>query len=124
VKADHDLLALHRLFGLTTARDTRQGHFPGISGSPLAVGAARQSAVAQFGALGFRAAAVTAVMPVAGSGPPRYRYETTVVQVAFDRPFGFLAVHRETRLVLAAGWVTDPTPFSTPGLMGAPAPGR
>ncbi|MGW3146664.1 MULTISPECIES: serpin family protein [Streptomyces] len=124
VRADHDLLALHRLFGLTAARDTRQGHFPGISGSPLAVGAARQSAVAQFGALGFRAAAVTAVMPVAGSGPPRYRYETTVVRVAFDRPFGFLAVHRETRLVLAAGWVTDPAPFNTPGIRGVPAPGR
>ncbi|GAA2399626.1 hypothetical protein [Streptomyces daghestanicus] len=27
------------------------------------------------------------------------------------RPFGFLAVHRETRLVLAAGRVTDPKPF-------------
>ncbi|WP_411577288.1 hypothetical protein [Streptomyces sp. HUAS TT20] len=90
----------------------------------FAVGAAGQSAVARSGALGFRAAAVTAVMPVAGSGPPRYRYETTVVQVRSDRPFGFLAVHRETRLVLAADWVTDPTPFGSQGLRGAPAPGR
>jgi hypothetical protein len=36
---------------------------------------------------------------------------TTVVRAVFDRPFGFLAVHRETRLVLAAGWVTDPEPY-------------
>lgn len=113
VTADHDLLARHGLFGLTTARDTAVGHFPGISGSPLAVGAAGQSAVAQFGALGFRAAAVTAFMPVAAGGLPRYPYETTVVRAVFDRPFGFLAVHRETRLVLAAGWVTEPE--SMPG---------
>ncbi|MFJ3303152.1 serpin family protein [Streptomyces sp. NPDC086549] len=124
VTADHDLLALHGLFGLTTARDTSQGHFPGVSAAPLAIGAAGQSAVAQFGALGFRAAAVAAVMPVAAGGLPRYRYETTVVRAVFDRPFGFLAAHRETSLVLAAGWVTDPTPFGTPGLRDAHAPGR
>ncbi|MEU6555934.1 serpin family protein [Streptomyces sp. NPDC046915] len=113
VRADHDLLALDRLFGLTTAKDIRQGHFPGISADPLAIGAAQQSTVAEFGALGFRAAAVTAVMPVAGSGPPQYRYETTVVRARFDRPFGFLAVHRETQLVLVAGWITDPRPYQT-----------
>ncbi|WP_405889282.1 hypothetical protein [Streptomyces sp. NBC_01136] len=28
-----DLLTLHRLFGLTAARDAGQGHFPGISAS-------------------------------------------------------------------------------------------
>jgi hypothetical protein len=50
-------------------------------------------------------------MPVAAGGLPRYPYETTVVRAVFDRPFGFLAVHRETRLVLAAGWVTEPEPM-------------
>ncbi|MCX5248692.1 proteinase inhibitor I4 serpin [Streptomyces sp. NBC_00201] len=115
VAADHDLLALHGLFGLTTARDDRQGHFPGISAAPLAIGAAGQSAVAEFGALGFRAAAVAAMMPVAAGGLPQYRYETTVVRAEFDRPFAFLAVHRETRLVLAAGWVTDPKPHPARG---------
>lgn len=30
-------------------------------------------------------------------------YETTKAYVRVDRPFGFLAVHRETRLVLVAG---------------------
>ncbi|MGY5055371.1 hypothetical protein ACWDFR_14980 [Streptomyces sp. 900105755] len=29
---------------------------------------------------------------------------------ADDRPFGFPAPHRNSRLVLAAGWVTDPLP--------------
>ncbi|PAZ11662.1 hypothetical protein CLM62_34210 [Streptomyces sp. SA15] len=42
---------------------------------------------------------------------PEPEYETTAARATFDRPFGFLAVHRQTNLVLAAGWVTDPTPF-------------
>ncbi|MGW2640212.1 serpin family protein [Streptomyces sp. NPDC001348] len=112
VRTEHDLLARHGLFGLTTARDTRYGHFPGISADPLAIGAAGQSTVAQFGALGFRAASVTALMAAPGSGPPRYRYETTVVRAVLDRPFAFLAVDRETRLVLVAGWVTEPAPYT------------
>jgi serine protease inhibitor len=109
VRADHDLLQLHGLFGLSTAADAREGHFPGISAAPLAIGAAGQSAVAEFGPLGFRAAAVTAVLAAPGGGPPRHRHESTVVRATFDRPFGFLAVHRDSRLILAAGWVTDPT---------------
>jgi hypothetical protein len=121
VRADHDLLALSGLFGLTAASDTRAGHFPGVSAYPLAVGEARQSAVARFGALGFRAAAVTAVVAAPG-GVPQYRYETTVVRVAFDRPFGFLAADRDSRLVLAAGWVTDPAPYplTAPGTPASP----
>lgn len=111
VRADHDLLAPPGLFGLTTAQDLRQAHFPGVSDFPLAIGAARQSALARFGALGFRAAAVTAIMPVAAGAAPQFRHETTVVRVTFDRPFGFLAVDRESRLVLMAGWVTDPAPY-------------
>lgn len=111
LSARHDLLALHRVFGLTTARDTSRGHFPGISAFPLAIGSARQSTTARFGALGFRAAAVTAFSAVAGSAPPALRWVTTSVKAAFDRPFGFLALHRHTRLVLAAGWVTDPEPY-------------
>ncbi|MFF4896965.1 serpin family protein [Streptomyces sp. NPDC001068] len=109
VRADHDLLQLHGLFGLSTAADARTGHFPGISAAPLAIGAAGQSAVAEFGPLGFRAAAVTAVLAAPGGAPPRFRHESTVVRAVLDRPFGFLAVHRDSRLVLAAGWVTEPT---------------
>ncbi|MFD8813150.1 proteinase inhibitor I4 serpin, partial [Streptomyces sp. NPDC059627] len=109
--ASHDLLALHRLFGLTTARDAAQGHFPGISAVPLAVGSAEQAVRARFGALGFEAAAVTAFGVVAVGLPPEPRYVTTRISAAFDRPFGFLALHRHSRLVLAAGWVMDPLPF-------------
>jgi hypothetical protein len=111
VTADHDLLERHELFGLTTARDTRRGHFPGISRFPLAIGSAAQSAAARFGALGFRAAAVTRFGAMAGGATPRVRYVRRTVNAAFDRPFGFLALHRHSRLVLAAGWVTDPLPF-------------
>ncbi|MEU0410838.1 serpin family protein [Streptomyces griseorubiginosus] len=108
VRAHHDLLRLHGVFGLSAARDAGQGHFPGISASPLAVGAARQSVLARFDALGFEAAAVTAVAAAPGGAPPTPRHTSTVVTAAFDRPFGFLAVHRETRLVLTAGWVAEP----------------
>ncbi|MFE5623443.1 serpin family protein [Streptomyces virginiae] len=109
VNAHHDLLRLHRLFGLTAALDTSRGHFPGISGFPLGIGSAEQTTMAKFGALGFEAAAVTAFGAV-GAGIPDLRYVTTRISAAFDRPFGFLALHRHTRLVLTAGWVTDPLP--------------
>lgn len=33
------------------------------------------------------------------------------VFAVFDRPFGSLAVHRTSRLVLAAGRATDPEPY-------------
>ncbi|MBD0422878.1 proteinase inhibitor I4 serpin [Streptomyces sp. TRM S81-3] len=111
VSAGHDLLKRPDLFGLRTARDARQGHFPGISAFPLAIGSAGQSAMARFGALGFRAAAVTAVAAAPGGAPPPVRYAVTEVRSVFDRPFGFLALHRHSRLVLAAGWVTDPEPY-------------
>ncbi|MFJ8006461.1 serpin family protein [Streptomyces fagopyri] len=112
--ADHDLLGLHELFGLSSARDARRPHFPGISDRPLCVGSARQSATAAFGALGFRAAAVTAFTGVA-AGLPDLRCLTTTIEAVFDRPFGFLALHRTSRLVLAAGWITDPEPFEEDG---------
>ncbi|WP_418896240.1 serpin family protein [Streptomyces cupreus] len=110
--AGHDLLARPELFGLSCAADPGWGGFPGISAAPLAVGSAAQSVTATFSAEGFRAAAVTAAgiawLSAPGGDLP---YETTKAYVRIDRPFGFLAVHRETRLVLVAGWVTDPKPF-------------
>jgi hypothetical protein len=48
---------------------------------------------------------------MASGGMPDLRHVTTRISAAFDRPFGFLALHRHTRLVLAAGWVTDPLPW-------------
>ncbi|MFF2194163.1 serpin family protein [Streptomyces sp. NPDC058157] len=115
VRAEHDLLRRARLFGLEAACDNSRGHFPGVGSEPLAVGSARQSAMARFRAEGFEAAAVTAVgMAVGCAAPPRLRYRTRRVEVSFDRPFGFLAVHRTSRLVLAAGWVSDPLPYARP----------
>lgn len=106
VNGDHDLLANGPLFGLVAATDAGRGHFPGISPQPLAVSQARQGATATFTAEGFRAAAVTALGMQAGSAPPPHLVRS--VWVAFDRPFGFAAVHRSTGLVLVAGWVAEP----------------
>jgi hypothetical protein len=118
VAADHDLLENADVFGLRSATNPDQGHFPGISPRPLAISAARQSATATFGAEGFRAAAVTAIAMRAGSAPPRPTKQKRLVRVAFDRPFGFLAVHRRTGLVLVAGWVDDPDPYQHSGPPG------
>ncbi len=106
VSASHDLLADPDLFGLRTA--SRDGTFPGISPVDLVVSSARQQALARFTALGFQAATVTslAMYPLAFREPSTRRLRVTVT---FDRPFGFLAVHRPTGLVLVAGWVSDPT---------------
>ncbi|MFI9201046.1 serpin family protein [Streptomyces sp. NPDC053048] len=105
VRAEHDLLQNAGLFGLLTAVDGSQGHFPGISTVPLAISSGRQSMTAGFSAKGFEAAAVTA-FALAAAGVPQRRSKQ--VGACFDRPFGFLAVHRASGLVLAAGWVTDP----------------
>ncbi|WP_327411928.1 serpin family protein [Streptomyces sp. NBC_01233] len=108
VRSEHDLLDHARLFGLEAATDSDRGHFPGISSQPLAIASARQSALARFHAEGFEAAAVTAFGAAAGCAPTRPRYRARRAEVYFDRPFGFLTVHRTSRLVLAAGWVAEP----------------
>ena len=118
VTARHDLLRHAELFGLSTAQDTSRGHFPGISPSPLALSSGQQSMTASFSAEGFWAAAVTAFAMAPGGGPPQQK--ARLVKVAYDRPFGFLAVHRATGLVLTAGWVTEPeagadSPWGVPG---------
>ncbi|MFJ6772112.1 serpin family protein [Kitasatospora sp. NPDC091257] len=111
ITARHDLLKDPELFGLRTATDRTRGHFPGISAEPLAVEAAAQTVTATFGARGFRSASVTA-LSLAGAGlPPRFRYRARMISARFDRPFGFLAVHRTSRLVLNAGWITEPEAF-------------
>ncbi|MFE5810720.1 serpin family protein [Streptomyces sp. NPDC056491] len=110
VNASHNLLDRADLFGLRAAKDASQGHFPGISAEPLAIRQAVQTMTATFGAHGFRSAAVTAFSARAG-GVPRHPFRAREISVRFDRPFGFLALHRTSRLVLNAGWVTDPDPF-------------
>jgi serine protease inhibitor len=112
VDGDHDLLDHASLFGLRSARNASHGHFPGISSAaPLAISAAKQSATATFGALGFRAAAVTAMAAAPGGVPPTPPHRAKVVHARFDRPFGFLAVHRASGLALMAGWVAEPEEY-------------
>jgi hypothetical protein len=107
VRAEHDLLERHEVFGLTAVRGNGEGHFPGISAEPLSVSSARQSALARFGARGFEAAAVTAIGAI-GAAIPELRFLSIAIEARFHRPFGFLALRRHTRLVLAAGWVSEP----------------
>ncbi|NGO77904.1 serpin family protein [Streptomyces sp. YC504] len=111
IEAQHDLMAQAALYGLVTASDRTSGHFPGIGPNPLAVQQAAQSALAVFDAKGFESAAVSVVLAAAGSAPPQPRYTVRRLTARFDRPFGFLTVHRTSRLVLTAGWVADPTPY-------------
>ncbi|QKW18769.1 hypothetical protein HUT16_06565 [Kitasatospora sp. NA04385] len=109
VRAEHDLLASAGVFGLGTAAGPGS-HFPGISRStPLKVGGAGQSAVAEFSAKGFEAGAVTAVAVTRGmAAGPLLRFRSRRATARFDRPFAFLAVHRPTGLVLVTGWVAEP----------------
>lgn len=107
VDADWDLLEWHERFGLTTALDSSRGHFDLLSHAPLAAEKAVQVAKAGFSELGFRAAAVTACMAMGGSAAMPQDPEI-VVSITLDRPFGFLVVHRDSGLVLFAGWVQDP----------------
>jgi hypothetical protein len=107
VTGEHDLLGLPDVFGLASVRDSSRGHFPGISTAPLAIGQARQNALARFDAEGFEAASVTAVGALAGAAAPfGDPHQAKRVSVTFDPPFGFLAVHRPSGLVLTTGWVT------------------
>ncbi|WP_194909366.1 serpin family protein [Catenulispora rubra] len=107
IEARHDLLDHAALFGLQHATDDSHGHFPGVSDYPLFVNQALQDAVAEFSATGFRAAAVTAI-GMFGAAMPRQRYQLRHVAVAFDRPFAYYAVHRDSGLILVAGWVSEP----------------
>jgi hypothetical protein len=104
VEADHDLGSRPDVFGLADG-----GAFPRISPVALPTPQVRQSAVAEFSADGFRAAAVTAAtawMSLDDRPPGTERQRQVLVLV--DRPFGLLAVHRPTGLVLTAGWVAGP----------------
>ncbi|MBB5915797.1 hypothetical protein BJY24_004709 [Nocardia transvalensis] len=107
IRSSHDLLRHADLFGLRTASDDGAGRFPAISQTPLYVADAAQDALARFTREGFEAAAVTAVAMARAAGVPRPR-RVTEISATFDRPFGFLAVHRPTGLVIVAGWVADP----------------
>lgn len=114
VEAGHDLLGQPDVFGLKTASDATRGHFPAMGPEPSAVSAAKQRAAAAFTAEGFETAAVTGVGR-RGAGRRRVPpHRARQVRAEFDRPFGYFASHRATGLILAAGWVAEPEPY-TPG---------
>ncbi len=107
IRSQHDLMSNTDLFGLHTASNPTSGHFPGISDELLRVDRAAQHARARFTRGGFEAAAVTAVSMTRAIAYV-HPHATTELTVTFDRPFGFLAVHRPTGLVVVAGWVAEP----------------
>ena len=108
ITAKHDLMNNVDLFGLRSLSESDTSHLPLLSPVPLFVSEGVQDVLARFFAEGFEAAAVTAFGIAVGSAMPRERYEITLVDVTFDRPFGFIAVHRPSRLVVVAGWVSSP----------------
>ena len=108
IRAKHDLMKHVDLFGLRSLTESDTSHLPLLSPVPLSVSRGVQDVLARFFAEGFEAAAVTAFGMVLGSAPPEERYEITYVDVTFDRPFGFIAVHRPSRLAVVAGWVSSP----------------
>ncbi len=108
ITAHHDLLTHADVFGLRLLTDPDTSHLPLLSPVPLYVSDGAQDVLARFFAEGFEAAAVTAFNLYATGAPPEDRYRVTAVDVTFDRPFGFLAVHRPSRLAVVAGWVNSP----------------
>jgi hypothetical protein len=108
ITAKHNLMEHVDLFGLRLLIDPYISHLPLLSLDPLSITAGAQSVLARFFAEGFEAAAVTAFGAMASGAMPRERYEITSVDVTFDRPFGFIAVHRPSRLAVVAGWVDSP----------------
>ncbi|MFM8856298.1 MAG: serpin family protein [Actinomycetota bacterium] len=106
ITTKHNLLANRDLFGLRLL-STSASHLPRLSPIPLAISGGAQDVLARFFAEGFEAAAVTAFGAVTGA-LSELPYDVTYVSVNFDRPFGFLAVHRPSRLAVVAGWVKSP----------------
>ncbi|TCO47061.1 serine protease inhibitor [Kribbella antiqua] len=108
VEVEHDLLMLRELFGLSavTTDPGVSGHFSAISPTPLAIGQAKQKVLARFFATGFEAAAVTGMALMRTSMPTQ---QAKRLEVSLDRPFAFVAVLRESRLPIVAGWVATPT---------------
>ena len=108
ITARHDLLQHTDLFGLRSVTDPITSHLPRLSPAPLFVSEGAQEVVARFFAKGFEAAAVTAFDIAVTGALPHDDQQVTLVEVSFNRPFGFLAVHRTSRLAVVAGWVDSP----------------
>ncbi|MFD0559488.1 serpin family protein [Stackebrandtia endophytica] len=112
VGADHDILDSAGVLGLLRSLDPATSSLTGLTVEPVepvVVTQARQRAVARFSAVGFEAAAVTAMAWMAGAMLPSPEDGwRTVVRVTFNRPFGYLVVHRPTGVMPVVGWVDTP----------------
>lgn len=108
ISCRHNLLEQADFFGLRSLTEPGIPHLPLLSPVPLSVSEGVQDVLVRFSAEGFGAAATTAIETAVGGPPPENRYEVKHVRVTFDRPFGFLAVHRPTGLAVVAGWVSSP----------------
>jgi serine protease inhibitor len=111
VMTAHDLLSRRALFGLPAPHGEAaqtDNHLAGASAPALHVDEASQYVLAQFNQRGFTAAAVSATNWVAAGGYTAERDEALLTEVVFDRPYGFVAVHRPTNLALIAGWINAP----------------
>jgi len=108
VEAEHDLMESRELFGLSavTTDPGARGHFSAMSPTPLTIGQAKQKVLARFFATGFEAAALTSMALMRTSMPTR---QARRLEVSLERPFGFVAVLRESRLPIVAGWIATPT---------------
>jgi Serpin (serine protease inhibitor) len=109
LSAQHDLLALADVFGLGHVSSRDGQRFPGISDTPIHLGQAQQDVVAEFTEEGFKAAAVTVMAMMRAAAvrrPPPH--EARLTTISYTRPHGFAAVHRDSGLVLVAGWVAKP----------------
>jgi hypothetical protein len=105
VRSSHDLLGHADVFGLGTVSDLSEQRLPGMSDVPLGVGAAAQELAASFTAEGFEAVMATAIGIQYKGAPPSKR--SLEVRLLLDRPFGFVARHRDSGLALVAGWVAQ-----------------
>lgn len=101
----HDLTDHVDLFGLRTALDATRGHFPGLA-PDTALSRGRQSVRAQFSATGFRAAVITAFAFLAGSAPLPDEHLVRLLEIDFEPPFCFIAVHRSSGLVIVGGRIS------------------
>lgn len=102
VTSQHDLLEADGVFALSSVADG--ACFSRVAETDLYVSDAQQSAIARFTATGFEAAAVTAIGMRMTSLPT---FSAKALDVTYDRPFGFVATHRESGLILFAGWVSE-----------------
>ena len=105
IRMRHDLLDFQDAFGLGALTDPTTSHLPALSPEPLFITEGAQEVLARFFAEGFEAAAVTAFAMMATGAPSFEEHTITSVTVTIDQPFGFVAVHRPSRLAVVAGWV-------------------